>query len=168
MATKNFNLTAERVRDLFSYDQQTGILKRRIQSAQNTKVGDIVGSLEKSGYLRGWVDNRQYLIHRLIWLHVYGEWPISTIDHIDGNKSNNRIENLRDVPVGVNGQNKSKPNKNSSTGLLGVSWRKDVAKWCSQIVVGKTHIHLGFFSDPKIAHEAYLLAKRQLHEGCVI
>ena len=101
-------------------------------------------------------------MHRLAWLYVYGEWPHQQIDHIDGNKLNNRIENLRDVSPYANNENLHNPKKHNSTGVLGV--RKRGNKYHSRIVVNGIEKHLGTFPTAAIAHQAYIDAKRKYHK----
>lgn len=105
--------------------------------------------------------------HRLAWALFYRKWPENELDHIDGDPSNNKIENLRDVTRKVNAQNRRKALKNSKTGFLGVSKTKD-GKYTATIKVDSKYVHLGTFSNPVSAHRVYLQAKRKYHEGCTI
>jgi len=96
-----------------------------------------------------------------------GEWPVHSIDHRDGNKLNNRWTNLRMVTHKTNCENRVKPNRNSTSGILGVSAAKDgtyKARICSDGAI----THLGTFATAEIAQSAYLEAKRRLHGGCTI
>lgn len=90
------------------------------------------------------------------------------IDHINGDGLNNRRANLRSVSNAVNAQNQRKPKSNNKNGFLGVSWHKQSGKWEAKIGTDGKRKYLGLFDDPSIAHEAYLTAKRNLHEGCTI
>ena len=102
-----------------SYDPNTGVFTRLV-SAGNTKVGDEVGSYTGKGYLRVYINGKRILLHRLAWFFVYGVWPSGQIDHIDEDKSNNRITNLRDVDNRRNKLNTSKPNSTNKLGVIGV------------------------------------------------
>ena len=102
-----------------SYDPNTGIFTRLINSG-NTKAGDKVGSYTDKGYLRVHIDGKRIMLHRLAWFFVHGKWPVGQIDHIDEDKTNNRITNLRDVSNRRNKFNSSKSNTSSKLGVLGV------------------------------------------------
>ena len=99
-------LTAEMLRSLLSYDPETGEFRWRI-SRGRVSVGDIAGSHpNRVGYLRIMLGDVEYRAHRLAWLYIYGKWPELVIDHIDRNKTNNRIANLRDVSHAENMRNR--------------------------------------------------------------
>lgn len=85
--------TAERVRELFRYDPETGIFTRLVDSPMHrAKAGETSASINSQGYAQIRVDGKRYKAHRLAWLHMTGEWPTQQIDHIDGNRANNRWE----------------------------------------------------------------------------
>ena len=160
----NANLTAERLRELLYYDQDTGIFTRRISTRPNAMAGMIAGGLDAHGYVNICVDKRRYKAHRLAWLYVFGAWPKHEIDHINGVKNDNRIFNLRDVERLENGRNHVRPTKrNKTSGVLGVTAHKN--KWKSGVTVGKKRFHVGVFDTKEEAHQAYVLAKRKLHAG---
>ena len=139
-------LSHKELKELLKYNPATGILTRNVATSSKVKVGDEVGSLEH-GYLRGYVNGCRYQIHRLVWFYVYGVMPISNIDHINGNRSDNRIENLRDVSQSCNSKNQKISTKNKS-GVIGVCWNKAMGKWRSTIMSDKgVNIHIGYFSD---------------------
>jgi hypothetical protein len=109
------------------------------------------------------------MAHRVAWVHFYGGWPKNVIDHINGDKTDNRIANLRDVPHALNMHNQraaSAHNKRSS--LLGAHWHKNGGRWRSNITVAGVTRHLGCFDTEQEAHAAYVEAKRSLHAGCTI
>lgn len=112
------------------------------------------------------IDGRKYLVHRLVWLHVHGEFPLNQIDHINGNGCDNRIENLRDVTPSTNSQNKRVARTDNKCGSLGVSIERN--KFVAQIKSGCLKIKIGRFNTIEEASNAYLKAKRELHEGCTI
>lgn len=164
--TKN-NLTAEEVRYFFDYDKETGNLIR-INTSKNHphRLNKVAGCKYSEGYIVVSVPGgRRFSAHRLIWLWVYGEWPKHEIDHINGNRSDNRIENLRDVTRSVNGENRRAADITNKSGILGASWLEK--RKCYQVVIsvrGTQHF-LGLFKDPEQARNAYITAKRKLHEG---
>ena len=167
-------LTAERARELFDYDPDTGVLKWKAENLKSRQRGRIkqlkeslFGATRKDGYIVIMADKRQYLAHRVAWLLVYGEWPALQIDHINGNRSDNRICNLRDVDREVNSQNLRKATaSNNSSSFLGVTKHRN--KWRAQICANKKNYHLGVYETEKEASLSYLIAKRWLHGGCTI
>ena len=157
-------LTQARLHELLSYDPETGIMRWRVNKGA-VRAGQIAGNLTR-GYLQLMVDGHPTVVHRFIWFYVYGKWPDRNIDHIDGNKSNNRLCNLRDVTQAMNIQNEIKPRSNNKSGFLGVKANRGL--WKAEISVhGKTKF-LGRFKTPEEAHQVYLEAKRRLHPGCTI
>ena len=160
--------TAEIVRSLLIYDQDTGFFFWKINRRAGAKSKDKAGHLIKhSGYINIRINGKGYMAHRLAWLHVYGHWPELEIDHIDGVRTNNAMSNLRNVSRIVNCQNlRSAPTRNVNSGLLGVY--PNGKKWRARITVLKKPISLGTFDFKEQAHAAYLSAKRIHHEGCVI
>lgn len=167
MSKFNSTLSAERCRDLLNYDPETGTMTLRVKTSIRTPAGTLVGSDSGRGYLRSRLDGVTYRVHRLVWLWVYGEWPCGELDHINGDKTDNRIANLRDVSRGTNNQNlKGAQRNNRSSGLLG-AYRKGV-RWQAQIMVNGVGTTLGTFDTPEEAHAAYLEAKRLFHPGCTI
>lgn len=131
------------------------------------------GKLLRNGVEAGWLSNtgyrmvsykgRKYLTHRVIWFLLKGRWPENDIDHINGDKQDNRIENLRDVVDSVNLHNVSKPNKDNSTSRLrGVHRHSQNGNWVSQITFKSKLYHIGVFDCPYAAHRAYLEKKKEL------
>lgn len=157
------NLTANRLREALNYTPETGGFTWRITSSNRSPVGSVAGRDNGNGYRRIMVDGVVYYAHRLAWLYVYGEWPLHEIDHCDGNRSNNRIVNLRPATHKENGQNQALRSTNSS-GHHGVSWSKQHGQWCAYICVGGKKKHLGLFDDVKNAGAAYLVAKQKIHQ----
>lgn len=160
-------ITAPRLRELLNYDAVTGVFTRRV-GAGNAKAGDIAGSVNDDGYRLISVDRRRYAAHRLAWLFVHGEWPATLVDHQDGKRDANAIRNLRDATRRFNAENQREPHRNSTSGFLGVTRHKQCDRWQATIRVAGKAKHLGLFTTPEAAHEAYLKAKRELHEGCTL
>ena len=158
------DLTPERVSELFNYDPLTGVLTWK-RSRGGQVSGSHAGCITEDGYRRVTTGRRSYLVHRLIWMLVYGAWPTNTIDHINGDKLDNRITNLRDVTRKTNKENMRKPRKDNTVGVLGVHWHKYMKKFQASIRTNGERIHLGTYNTSEEAHQAYLTAKRQLHAG---
>ncbi len=152
-------ITQDRLMELLQYNEETGIFYRR-------DSGRIAGTKRPDGRINICVDCRLYRAHRLAWLWTNGEMPKGDIDHIDGNPQNNRISNLRDVSRSVNMQNQRRARSDSKTGLLGVQVHGK--RFRAEIATPNGRVGLGTFNTPQEAHSVYLLAKRQLHDGCSI
>lgn len=155
-------LTADRARELLAYEPETGLLRWKVDRRGHSRAGDIAGT-EIHGYIVVGLDCRAYPAHRLAWLIANGAWPCQDIDHIDGDRKNNRLANLRDVSRVVNLQNRRGAGPRSTSGLLGV--KRNHKNWSAAITVNGITKHLGTFKTPAEAHQSYLAAKRQLHEG---
>lgn len=156
-------LTQKDVWEVLDYNANTGVFMWG-KSRRGVKTGVPLGTDNGFGYLRITVLGRSYYAHRLAWFYVKGTWP-DQIDHINGIKSDNRIENLRDVTVQQNNQNKLKAQKNSDSKVLGVSWHKKAKKWQAHICVYKERKYLGLFDDVNEAHVAYLKEKERVDYG---
>lgn len=158
-------LTQERVKELFDY-REDGVLVRRVTVCYCARFGDLAGSLHCDGYLQVTIDGLSSLAHRIIWLWHKGYLPEHGLDHIDRNKLNNRIENLREVGHQCNMRNTGN-GKNNSSGVKGVCWDKTNGKWLVQITINRKTIKLGCFSDftEAVAHR---LAAEQAEnwQGC--
>ena len=164
-------LTAERLRELFTYSPDTGSFVRRVAVSTNglANAGAVAGCLHKaSGHIFIRVDGHLFKAHRLAHLYVTGRWPQKSIDHINGDGSDNRWANLRDVDQKTNAQNLREAHADNKAGLLGVHKGRKYARWKAAIYVdGKTK-KLGLFESAEAAHAAYVEAKRLLHAGCTI
>lgn len=165
-------LTADRLRELLDYDQASGWFTWKVTRCGNhARKGERAGAVRRCGYRHICVDGRRYQEHRLVWLLVHGESPQGVVDHINGDPTDNRLENLRLVTKTGNRQNQRKASKNSSTGFLGVVPRRDCDSglmYGASIQADGRRFELGTFATPEAAHEAYLTAKRQLHSTCTI
>ena len=159
-------LTQTRLKEVLDYNPETGIFTRRLKQS-GVSQGKASGSLTSEGYMVTSIDTKLYKCHRLVWLYMTGSWPIGQIDHKNGNRSDNRFENLRDVAKQQNTENQRKAQRrNKSTGVLG-TW-KNGNGFAARISHGHTKIHLGTFATLEEASAAYVAAKRVLHLGCTI
>ena len=164
-------ITPQQVVNALIYDPNSGSFQWRRSTTTGGCVqpGRACGSISESGYLRIRIAGRLYMAHRIVWAYVHGRWPTDQIDHINGNRSDNRLCNLREASRSLNMQNQRRAqSKNRSSGLLGVSWRKDRSRWQASIRLDGRLEHLGYFISPEDAHAEYVSAKRRLHEGCTI
>ena len=165
MSMKEYKLTIERLHQVLDYNQETGVFIWKHRDRYRDTIGQIATKSHMYEYLGICIDGARYPAHRLAWFYVHKEWP-KIIDHINGCKTDNRIENLRSVSEKINTQNLRKARKNNATGLLGVYFYCGSYKSC--IRVNKKTLHLGTFASKESAHEAYLIAKRTHHIGCTI
>lgn len=142
---KEIALTQLRLKEVLEYNHQSGEFIWLVPKAQSIRVGQVVNSTHKThGYVEVMIDGNTYKVHRLVWLYVHGEFPSGDkpyIDHIDGNRSNNRIENLTTCSAAENSRNRKIPSNNTS-GVNGVSLQKRIrafgklhyqwiAHWCN-------------------------------------
>jgi hypothetical protein len=152
-------MTAEELRALLLYDEQTGLFTNRVKR-KKAHVGQPAGSTKRSGYVRLVIGGRDYAAHRLAWLYVHGQWPTSMLDHINGVRSDNRIENLREVSPVVNAENRHRPG--GSNPYVGVTFHKQTGKWQSMAKVNGKTLYLGLHTTPEAARASYLAGKEQI------
>lgn len=144
------------LKEYLNYDSKTGNItwkKERVGRGRNAaRVGKKVGHLTTRGYVQIIFNNKQYKAHRVAWFLYYGKWPKNQIDHINGNKSDNRIKNIRDVTNVENCRNKEKHRRGH---LLGTTFCKKSKKWVAQITIKGRGINLGNFKTKLAAHKKY-------------
>lgn len=155
------DLTAERLREVLSYDPESGVFRWKIP-VHTPRPFSVAGGRQSNGYWRIKIFTRFYFAHRLAWLYVHGIWPAHQIDHINGVRDDNRIHNLREATSIENGQNRT-TNKNNTSGHDGVSWDKRHRKWQASIRAEKKRIYVGRFVHLSDAVTARKEAKSKLH-----
>jgi len=156
---KKLEITAEIINDLFRYED--GLLIRKVTITQYARKGDVVGHVGNSGYMSCSIVGTMFLVHRAIFLMHHGYLP-KYVDHIDGNKLNNRIENLRPATAIENAYN-CKMSKNNTSGVKGVSWNKGTKKWEANINVAGVRFNLGHFETLEEAKEAIDVCRTEAH-----
>lgn len=156
----------------FVYNTKTGLLHWAVDK-QRVRKGDVAGYTTSQGYIYVQVDGKLYPSHRLVYL-MFNDVDIGEnhIDHIDGNKTNNRIENLRLVSPAINNRNKPMTSRNKS-GEMGVSWHKGLGRWRVQLNTDSGKTHLGYFDDIESAVKVRDVAYKKHgyttgHGRCVI
>lgn len=154
-------ITQNELHRIFDYNKETGVFIRKVKTAIATKIGETAGCLNNQGYVQMRVFGKTYQAHTLAWLYVNGSIP-KCIDHIDGNRSNNAIANLRIADKTLNGFNREKKSESSSV-FKGVLWSKKYGKWESKITANGKRKHLGYFNDEQEAAHAYNKAAIYLH-----
>jgi hypothetical protein len=155
---------------VLDYNPETGEFTWKVRTSNRARMDGPAGSLHRpTGYWFISVDGRMYKGHRLAFLHMTGAWPSDQIDHINGERADNRWQNLREADARINQQNLRAARSNSESGLLGVYKNDKKEKpWRACIKVDGKWRQIGNFRTTEEAHAAYLAAKRQHHEGCTI
>ena len=157
MKISEANLTVDRVNELLSYCPGTGQFIWKISRKKSAVAGSIAGATNGNGYRQISLDGTVYLSHRLAWFICFNEWP-TIVDHINRDRSDNRLDNLREVSQSINIHNSS--NKPSKTGFRNA--RKVGNKYQSEIKVNGKSIHLGMFNTPEEASNAASKYREQL------
>lgn len=156
------NISWEKLHMLLSYAPETGKFTWKVNRCGGAIAGQNAGSINSKGYLSICIDNERYLAHRLAWFYVNKKWPLSQIDHINREKSDNKIKNLREVVCSENMQNKAM-HPNNTSGYRGVDWHKQSGKWRARIGVMGKQKNLGMFATAEEAYKAYKSAVKQFH-----
>jgi hypothetical protein len=159
-------LSQETLKSLLSYCPESGKFLWLKKPCKSLPAGVEAGGLTGEGYRAIRVLGTLYKAHRLAWLYVNGIWPEQVIDHINGDRQDNRIANLRSVTQQHNLHNQRAAHKLNSSGVLGVSKVGD-CQYTARIRVSGKLRYLGTFKTAALAGECYLLAKSQLHAGFV-
>ena len=172
--------TPEVLRQLLRYEPETGRLfwkerspqwfpiSQRPQSvsasAWNAKFADKEAfcTLQSQGYYEGRIFNSGFLAHRVAWAIWHGRWPDAFIDHINCDRKDNRICNLREADNGQNMQNRG-PQKNTTTGIKGVYFDNENQKWRAMIAINGRSKCLGRYGDKNEAAAAYADAAAKYH-----
>ena len=152
------------LKSILTYHPDEGAFRWAVnRRGPHGKVGTIAGWLDRHGYIIVSVGPNRYFAHRLAWWFDSGIWPTQDVDHINGVRTDNRVENLRLVTRSQNNQNIASAPSHSSTKLLGA--QLDRSRGCYQATIsiaGKT-VNLGRFPTAELAHAAYVKAKMKLH-----
>lgn len=146
------------MREYFNYDAKTGLLYWAVSTGPRSKIGAQAGHKRKDGYVIIKLNNKYYLAHRLIWFLSYDRWPENEIDHINGDRADNRLENLRDVPKSLNQRNASRrwDNTSGKVGVRKVTRKKTnywIATWFDNNKIGQK-----WFNISKLGEDAALLS----------
>lgn len=161
--TKESALTSDKLRHFLAYDAETGDFRWNVTRSKGRPAGSLAGGLSKAtGYVKIMLNGASYPAHRLAWLYVYGRWPTNEIDHINGNKADNRVSNLREATSSQNTINR-RILKSNKSGVRGVRFYPPRQKWHARIMINRTQKHLGYFDTIETAEAAYRAAQIELH-----
>ncbi len=162
-------ITQAVVRQLIDYTAQTGEIMWKARDASlfpderaakvwNTRYAGKPCGVKSNGYLLISVFKKRIMAHRLVWLLAYGEWPSHDVDHINGNRDDNRLENLRAVTRAENLKNRAVGCRNKS-GTMGVDWFSPAKLWRARVYENGKEVSLGYFQTKELAVQARLEAE---------
>ena len=154
-------LTQDYLMQILTYDAESGLFYWNKETSKRL-IKESVAGTEHEGYIRIGIDKKLYRAHRLAWLYIYGKFPDSQIDHINGIKTDNKIQNLRLATNSQNCSNREKQSNNTS-GYKGVCFIKSKEKWRARIGYSGKKIDIGFFDTAKEASYAYKEKAIELH-----
>jgi hypothetical protein len=158
-------LTQKRLKEVLKYYPSLGIFRWRT-TGSGRKKDENAGCKDSHGYIRIRIDGKLYGANRLVWLYVHGYFPEHGIDHIDRNRSNNKIKNLREVTQQCNMRNIGNRIDNAS-GVKGVHWNKSRNKWMAQICINEKRKYLGIYKKFSEAVMARYKKEKELNwKGC--
>jgi hypothetical protein len=155
-------MSLDRVRRFLHYDEATGVLSWKVNRGK-ARVGRNAGCEDGDGYIQVLIDRKRFLAHRLCWAISHDAWPILHIDHLNGDRKDNRLCNLRQVPIYGNNQNRHMRPSHSKSPYLGVFMERGRNRWRARIQVDGRKRSVGTFATAEDAHAAYLAAKATLH-----
>jgi len=160
------HFSAEYLREILQYDPVSGVFTWKIGGRGGVRAGAIAGKIRPArpggGPTRAiGINGKVYQAHRLAWIYMTGEWPRLGVDHINTDSLDNKWNNLRLATTQQNGANRGLPQNNTS-GFKGVHWNESNKAWKAQIKHNGVRIHLGYFTDPELAHAAYCAKAREL------
>ncbi|SER52034.1 MULTISPECIES: HNH endonuclease [Pseudomonas] len=144
MGTSN-PLTQEILKTCLKYEPETGIFYH-LPKRGLMRPGEVAGSPTTNGYIQITVKGKGYQSHRLAWLYMTGSFPADQIDHINGIKTDNRWQNLREATKAQNQAN-IRTRKDSRSGIKGVRWDRSTGKWLAEIRANNKVIHVGRFKS---------------------
>ena len=143
-----------------NYNAKTGSFVWKVKT-KTYNTGDIAGKANCRGYVSIWIGGKQYYAHRLAWAFCNGSWPIGDIDHVNEDKSDNRILNLRVASRSENMFNRG-CNKNNTSGMKGVVFCKKTNRWRAQMMVNRKSVNIGRFKTIEAAANAYMLKAQEI------
>jgi hypothetical protein len=162
------DLTAARLREILNYNPDTGVFTWRVKPHKNASsvvVGGVAGNVDDQGYIRIYIGRFAHKAHRLAWMYVTGEPASSILDHINGDRTDNRFDNLRLATRSLNNQNRKYQSRSKRTSLgVFLTKKGDFTARISVTICGrKLSIHLGTYATEKEAFDIYAGAKSLLH-----
>lgn len=145
------------LKSIIEYNPDNGLFRRLYRTSPTANLDWSIGSKRPDGYTFLSIQNKQYLCHRLAWLYIYGAFPKTYLDHINQNKQDNRIVNLRLTNKSLNALNTSLPHEDSSSTYQGVS-RTSSGKWMCKLTINGYQRYLGSYNTEE---EAYMVYRKE-------
>lgn len=161
MKPREASLTHEMLTEALDYDPETGVFRWKIDRGTHTKAGNIAGTINR-GYGQLCINKKLFASHRVAWFYVHRRWPVAELDHINLVRTDNRIENLREVTKKENNRN-VRIKKHNTTGYKGVCRSANGKRFTAYITVDYETNYLGTFDTEEEAHAAYVAASKQHH-----
>ena len=153
------DFTPDVLKRLFHYERGALLWKTKLN--KRIRLMSVAGSMDGHGYVQIMINGKRYKAHRLIYIMFYGYAP-KVLDHINGIRDDNRIDNLRPASLNDNARNAKKPERNTS-GFKNVYWYKRHSKWQVAITVDNKPLHIGYYDDINEANTAAIAARNQYH-----
>lgn len=155
----NNSIAQQKLHELFEY--RDGTLYWKVNKGNRTPKGSKAGTVCNHGYVNILIDGIRYKSHRIIFCMFNGYMPMF-VDHIDNNRSNNKIENLREVTKSQNNQN-ARTRSDNTSGVKGVCWNSVINKWTARLNLSGKQILVGNFINLYDARIAIEEARNKLH-----
>jgi|688.fasta_scaffold917170_2 hypothetical protein len=156
-------ITQEYLNSILNYDEFTGELTWKVRKGTRALIGSVAGTLDNTGYIHITIDKKVYQYHRIIWMYVYGKFPSEFLDHINNDKTDNRLQNLREATRAQNALNRGKQS-NNATGYIGVYWHTQSKKYRAKCTYNGVRHHLGSFNTAEEASEVYNTFTKSLYK----
>lgn len=147
---KREDLTVKRIFELLSFDKSTGVFRWKVPTQGRIALNSVAGTFDSNGYSMIIIDGRRYKTHFLVFYITHNRWPAGQIDHVNGIRTDNRPENLRECLPIENSRN-IRIRKNSKSGCRGVTWHKRQKKWNVRLGFHGKSKHFGCFDDLELA-----------------
>ena len=154
-------LSVKELRRWLSYNPETGLFTWLVRRNNNCPAGSSAGATNKP-YIVISINNRNYMAHRIAWAMVHGAWPADYIDHVNGNKHDNRMVNLRSATRSQNAANIAY-RRGTTSKYRGVHWCKTFQKWTAQVYKDRRVVWRAYFNTEEAAHQAYLIQAKDVH-----
>ena len=149
------------LKTVLDYNPETGVFTHKTNRSPKAYPGATAGRINTNGHRQIGIDGERYMAHRLAWFWVHGVWPTDQIDHINGNRDDNRIDNLRPATHKQNMENQTL-HCNNGSGFRGVSWHKANKKWAAYVNHNGKRKYLGIYASVDDAIRVVRLARNQL------
>lgn len=152
---------------ILDYNSISGNFIWKVKPSKKVSIGDIAGTITNNGYFKIRFLGKEYLAHRLAWLSIYGDFPEGILDHIDQDKLNNSINNLREVSISENGHN-TKIYSTNKSGYKNIFWDKTLNKYSVKLCKNNIKYNIGTYhtlEGAKLALDTFIELKKEFQDG---